>query len=54
MGVSQEATMARPVLWSVVASWLVLGAGTISLHAGGWPDSLFAENNHDFGMVPRG
>lgn len=46
--------MARPVLWSVLAGWLVLGAGTPSLHAGGWPDSLFAENNHDFGMVPRG
>ena len=46
--------MARPVLWSVVASWLFLGAATASVQAGGWPDALFPENKHDFGMVPRG
>jgi hypothetical protein len=50
---SQEAMMARPVLWLVVAGWLFLGAAT-SLQAGSWPDALFAENKHDFGMVPRG
>jgi hypothetical protein len=53
-GELQEATMARPVLWSLVASWLFWGAAIQSVQAGGWPDALFPENKHDFGPVPRG
>ena len=52
-GISQEATMARPVFWSVLGSWLLIGFGAGSVRADAWTDALFTENRHDFGMVPR-
>ena len=46
--------MARPVYWAVLGGWLVVGFGTGLARADAWTDALFAENQHDFGMVPRG
>ena len=46
--------MARPVFWSVLGSWLLIGIGAGSVRAAAWTDALFPENRHDFGMVPRG
>jgi len=46
--------MARRVFGTVVGCWLLLGVGAGWVEAGGWPDSLFPESRHDFGMVPRG
>src|SRR5215831_14548875 len=46
--------MVRPVFWSVLGSWLLIGLGAGSVRAGAWTDSLFPESSHDFGMVPRG
>jgi hypothetical protein len=50
----QEATMARRLFGTVVGSWLLIGLGAGWVEAAGWPDSLFPESRHDFGMVPRG
>jgi hypothetical protein len=46
--------MIRAVYCGLLAGWLLFGAGTDVVHAGSWTDSLFAENRHDFGPVPRG
>ena len=46
--------MARPVFWSVLGGWLLIGLGAGSVRADAWTDALFTENQHDFGMVPRG
>ncbi len=46
--------MARPVYWAVVGGWLLVGFGAGSARADAWTDALFTENQHDFGMVPRG
>jgi Protein of unknown function (DUF1573) len=46
--------MARPVYWAVLGGWLVVGFGAGLARADAWTDALFAENQHDFGMVPRG
>jgi hypothetical protein len=54
MGASQEAMMAWPASWSVLAVWLLTGATTAAAQAGAWTDALFTETRHDFGMVPRG
>src|SRR5271166_5402433 len=46
--------MARARFWSVLTSWLLIGIGAVSVDAASWSDSLFPQNRHDFGMVPRG
>ena len=46
--------MIRAVYCGLLASWLLLGAGSGMVQAGAWTDSLFPENRHDFGPVPRG
>lgn len=46
--------MARPVYWAVVGGWLLVGIGAGWARADAWTDALFTENQHDFGMVPRG
>jgi Protein of unknown function (DUF1573) len=46
--------MARPVLWALVGGWLLVGFGGNWARADAWTDTFFAENQHDFGMVPRG
>jgi Protein of unknown function (DUF1573) len=46
--------MAGARSWSVLTSWLLIGVGTVSVQAASWSDSLFPQNRHDFGMVPRG
>ena len=46
--------MIRALYCGLLASWLILGTGTDRVHAGSWTDTLFAENRHDFGSVPRG
>jgi hypothetical protein len=46
--------MARPVYWALVGGWLLVGFGAGSARADAWTDTLFTENQHDFGMVPRG
>ncbi|MFI5460205.1 MAG: DUF1573 domain-containing protein [Isosphaerales bacterium] len=46
--------MARPWYWSVLGSWLLIGAGVARAEAAAWTDALFPESRHDFGMVPRG
>ncbi len=46
--------MARRLFGTVVGSWLLIGLGAGWVEAAGWPDSLFPESRHDFGMVPRG
>ena len=46
--------MTRPIFWSVLGSLLLVGLGAGPVRAAAWTDSLFAQNRHDFGMVPRG
>jgi hypothetical protein len=53
-GIAQEAAMGRPVWCWVLAITLWLVVSAVTARAGAWSDSLFAENRHDFGMVPRG
>ena len=46
--------MIQPRIWFVLGSVWLLGTGAGSVRAAAWTDSLFAENRHDFGTVPRG
>jgi hypothetical protein len=46
--------MTRPSLRSVLGSLLLIGLVGGSVRAAAWPDTLFTENRHDFGTVPRG
>jgi hypothetical protein len=46
--------MARRVFGIVLATWFSAGVSPAAVRAGTWADSLFPENKHDFGMVPRG
>ncbi len=46
--------MTRAVFCGVLACGMLLGTGAGWVRAGSWTNGLFAENRHDFGMVPRG
>ncbi|MGP0063149.1 MAG: DUF1573 domain-containing protein [Isosphaeraceae bacterium] len=46
--------MIRAGYCGILAGWLLLGVGSGLVHAGSWTDTLFTENRHDFGPVPRG
>jgi Protein of unknown function (DUF1573) len=46
--------MTRPSFRSVVGGMLLVGLSAGPARAGAWTDALFAQNQHDFGTVPRG
>ena len=52
--VSREAMMIRAVYRGMLASWILLGIGSGMVNAASWSKTLFTENQHDFGPVPRG
>lgn len=46
--------MNRVVYRGMLASWILLGIGSGMVNAASWSKTLFTENQHDFGPVPRG
>jgi hypothetical protein len=46
--------MARSFYGAIFGGLLMIGIGAGRARAGAWTDALFTENQHDFGMVPRG
>ena len=46
--------MIRAVYRGMLASWILLGIGSGMVNAASWSKTLFTENRHDFGPVPRG
>lgn len=51
---SQEAKMARRLIWTVIGTLGLMGGASTTAQGAEWADSLFAENTHNFGSVPRG
>lgn len=46
--------MSRLVIKTAILGWVLVGSLATSSHGARWADSLFTEQAHDFGPVPRG